>query len=61
MVKSAHLALSVIRFTIQFDFAFSNRYSYEKIHTVSLGKAKWADLSTRHHIKPSPKGSGFMW
>ena len=41
-----------------FDFAVSDRCSYEKIHTASLGTARWADLGTRHHhIKPSPKGS----
>ena len=26
----------------------------------SLGTARWADLSTRHHIKPSPKGFAEM-
>ena len=61
MVRSAHLALSLTCFTAQFDFAVSDRYSYEKIHSASLGTARWADLSTRHHIKPSPKGSGLMW
>ena len=55
MVRSAHLALSPKHFTAQFDFAVSNR------HTASLGTARWADLSTRHHIKPWPKGSGLMW
>ena len=34
MVRSAHLALSFIRFTAQFDFAVSDRYSYDKIHTI---------------------------
>ena len=53
-VGSDHLALSPIRFTAQFDFAVSDRYSYERIHTASLGTEKWTDLSTRHHIKPSP-------
>ena len=43
------------------DFATSNRYSYEKIHTASLGTARWAHLSTSHQIKPSPKGSGLKW
>ena len=33
----------------QFDFAVSYRYWYEKIHTASLGAARWADLSTCHH------------
>ena len=48
--------------TAQFDFAAPYRYSYEKIHIVaSLGKARWADLSSRHHIKHSSKGSGLMW
>ena len=61
MVRSAHLALSPIHFTAQFDFYVSETYSYEKMHTSSLGTARWADLSTRHHIKPSPKGSGLMW
>ena len=38
MVRSAHLTLSPRRFTALFDFAASNRYSYEKIvlHTASL-------------------------
>ena len=36
MVRSAHLALSLIRFTAQFDFAVSDKCSYEKIHTASL-------------------------
>ena len=51
MVRSTHLALFPQRFTSQFDFAVSYRYSYEKIHTASLGTARWADLGTRHHIK----------
>ena len=42
------IALSPIRFNAQFDFAVSDRYSYEKIHTASLGTAIWTDLSTRH-------------
>ena len=55
MVRSAHLALSPINaLPAQFDFAVSVKYSYEKIHTASLGTARWADLSTRH------KGSGLM-
>ena len=53
MVRLAYLALTPILFTAQIDFAV--RYSYEKIHTVSLGTARWADLSTLHHIKPSPR------
>ena len=57
MVRSAHLALSPIGFTALFDFGTSNRYSHEKIHTASLGTARWADLGTRHQIKPSPKCS----
>ena len=51
MVRSARLALSHIRFTEQFDFAVSDRYSYEKMHTASL--VRRADLSSRHHIMPS--------
>ena len=39
------------------DFAVSDRYLYEKVHTASLGTARWAD----HHIKLSPKGSGLIW
>ena len=58
IVRSAPLALSPINFTAQFDFAVSDRYSHEKIHTASLGTVTWADLSTRHHMKASPKGSG---
>ena len=61
MVISANLALYPIRFTAQFGFAVSDRYSYETIHTASLETARFADLSARHHIKPSPKGSGLMW
>ena len=61
MVRSAHLTLSPIRFSAQFDFTVSDRYSYEKIHTSPLGNARWTDLSTRHHTKSSPKGSGLMW
>ena len=37
MVRSAHLALPPKCFTVQFDFAVSVRYSYEKMHTASLG------------------------
>ena len=61
MVRSAHLALSPKRLIVQLDFAALNRYSYMKIHTASLGTARWADLSTRHHSKHSPKGSDLMW
>ena len=49
-------------FTAKVRFAVSDRYSYEKIRTASLGNtARCAHLSTSHHIKPSPKGSGLMW
>ena len=73
MVRTTHLALSPIRFTAQFDqgistpidswfdVAVSDKYSYEEIHTALLDTARWADLATRHHIKPSPKGSDLMW
>ena len=61
MVRSAHLTPFPKRFTAQFDYSASNRYLYKKIHTASLGTARWTDLSTRHHIKPLPKGSGLMW
>ena len=47
-----------IHFTALFDFAVSDRYSYEKIHTASLGTDRWVDLNTRHYIKPTSKGSG---
>ena len=63
MVRSAHLVLSHIRFTAQLHLAVSDRYSYDKIHTYYtslLGTATWAHLSTSHHIRPSPKGSGLM-
>ena len=40
MVRSAHFALSPFRFTAPFDFAVSDRYSYEKMHTASLGTAR---------------------
>ena len=39
MVRSVHPALSPIRFTVQFDFAVSDIYSYEKIHTAALRTA----------------------
>ena len=61
MLRSAHIALSPISFNAQFDIPALNRYSYENIHTASLGTARWADLSTSHHIKHSPKGPGLMW
>ena len=61
MVRSAHRALSPFRFAAQFHFDVSDRHSYEKIHTASLGMARWAHLSTRHQIKPPPKGSGLIW
>ena len=48
---SAHLTLSPIHFTAQFDFAVSDKYLYEKIHTASMGTAEWADLGTRHRMK----------
>ena len=47
MVRSAHLALSPMRFTDQLHFTFSDRYLYEKIHTASSGTARCTDLSTR--------------
>ena len=52
--RSAHLTLSPKRYTVQFEFVALNRYSYEKIHTASY-MARWADLSTRHHIRPRLK------
>ena len=67
MVRSAHLTLPPIRFTAQFDFTVSDREKYDKYEKVRenaygiAGTAGWADLSTRHHIKPSPKGSGLIW
>ena len=56
-MRSALLALSHIRFTTQFDFAVSDIqiYSYEKIHTASLGTASFTDVSTYHHIEPRLK------
>ena len=33
-MRSAHLALSLKRFTAQFDFAVLDRHSFEKMHTV---------------------------
>ena len=50
MVISAYLALYPKRFTVQMDFAVSDKYSYKKIYTASLGTTRWVDLSTRHHI-----------
>ena len=35
-MKSAHVALSHIRFTAQYDFAVSDRYLYEKIDRYLL-------------------------
>ena len=49
------------RFTAKFDFAVSDRYSHEKNAHRIVDIERWADLSTSHHIKPSPKGSGLMW
>ena len=51
----------IIHFTVQLYFAASNRYSYEKNSSASLGTSRLADLSTRLLIKPSPKGSDLMW
>ena len=51
MVRSAHLALSPIRFTDQFDFTVSDRCLYEKMHVASFGTSRW----------PDPKGSGLVW
>ena len=42
------IALFPLRFTPQFDFAITDRYSYEKINTASLSTVRWADLSTQH-------------
>ena len=61
MVRLTHLALCPKRFTAQLDFTVSDRYPYEKLQTESLGRARWAHLSTSHHIKPTPEGSGLMW
>ena len=39
MVKSAYLAHSpIISFIAHFDFAVSDRYSYEKMHTVGTAR-----------------------
>ena len=46
---------SLLYASYQIDFTVSDRYSYEKIHTASLGTARQANLSTsHHHIKPEP-------
>ena len=47
MVRSAHLALSPIRFTAQFDFAVSDIFVRENAYGI-VGTTRWADLSTRH-------------
>ena len=52
MVRSAHLTLSPRRFTALFDFAASNRYSYEKIglHTASLVRRDGTQHSVPHQV-----------
>ena len=52
MLRSAHLALSPKRLTDDQIRGFLplQIYSYEKIHTASLGTSRWADLCSRHHI-----------
>ena len=62
MVISAHLALSSLHFTAQFDFAVTDRYSYEKMHTALLGTARWADLwALVTKSNPRLNSSGLMW
>ena len=53
MVRSAHLALSPIRSTAEYDFAVSDRHLYKKIHTASL---VWRDgLISALVTTPSPR------
>ena len=40
MYGEISLTLSPFRFTAQFNFAVSDRYSYEKMHTASLSTAR---------------------
>ena len=42
------------RIRIVFYFAVPDRYSNEKMCTVSLCTVRWVDLSTHNHIKPTP-------
>ena len=56
MRLKASPALKGLSFTVQLDYAVSDIYTYKKLHTAWLGTARWTDLSTRHYIKPSPKG-----
>ena len=58
IVRSAHFALSVhcTVWFCRFRYIFVRENAY-----CIVGTARWADLCTRHHMKPSPKGSALMW
>ena len=52
---------SPIRLHCSFSFyRFRQIFVRENTYCI-VSTARWADLSTHHHIKPSPKGSGLMW
>ena len=38
------------------QYCLQGLYAYDIVE-----KARWADLSTSHHIKPEPIGEGMMW
>ena len=49
-----HYTVSVIMtVTLPLDLAYMHVYGI-------VGKARWADLSTSHHIKPEPLSDGLM-
>ena len=64
MLRSAHLALSHIRPTDHISLILPFQIDIRRrkyMYSASLGTARRSDLSTRHVIKHSPKGSGLMW
>ena len=58
-MRSAHLTLSIYYCSVCFC-RFKRIFLQENTYCIA-GTARWADLSARHHIKTSPKGSGLMW
>ena len=40
---------------------FPEKWWFDSLCILDRWYGKWADLSTRHHVKVSPKGSGLMW
>ena len=66
MPRSDHLPLSAMRFTAQFDFAVSDRYSYvlralrKKTYCI-VGYGEMVSFQHCYQIKYSPKGSSSMY